>query len=76
MKGRRGEVKKRTETDSVDILPRYEKGLTEHLPNGYVAAYACGYIDYEERYINERMEQELENFKKELDRRYGRSRIT
>lgn len=68
---RRQEVKRREHADSIDILPRYEIPL-EILPNGYIAAYACGKLS-RQRYINERMEVELANFKKELDRRFSRS---
>ena len=45
------------------------------LSNGYIPALACGPLK-RQRYINDRMEIELENFKIEVARRFKNSKIT
>ena len=74
LKGRREqEVNKRNEARSVE---NFSRGMQEkRLSNGNIPCYACGILN-RPRYINERMEIELYNFKIEVEKRFHKSLIT
>ena len=47
----------------------------ERTANGYYVAYACGPLK-KQRYINPKIEQELEEFKKEIDQKFQKAEMT
>lgn len=47
----------------------------ERTANGYYVAYACGPLK-KQRYINPKIEQELEEFKKEIDGKYQKAEMS
>ncbi|CAI2359137.1 unnamed protein product [Moneuplotes crassus] len=67
------EINRKNEARSVENLPISMQ--ENRLSNGYIAAYACGPLT-RQRYINERMEIELANFKIEVKKRFENSQIT
>ena len=59
----------------MDALPRGARRIVEWpLSNGFIPCYACGPIG-DEWYVNEKMEEELASFKKEVARRFAKSSI-
>lgn len=69
---RRREQDKQKSTKSVDANSR--RTMIHRLSNGNIPAYACGPLK-RERYINPKMEIELKNFKKEVEKRFKKSTI-
>lgn len=72
-KRRQQEANKRNEARSVENFPRSMP--EKRLSNGNIPCYAWGPLK-QPRYINERMEVELINFKKEVAKRFAKSKIT
>jgi len=52
-----------------------ERSVERRAVNGNYVAYACGPIIGRPRYINERIELELVEFKKEIEDKFARSQV-
>lgn len=54
---------------------KQERSVERRAANGNYIAYACGPLVGRPRYINERIELELVDFKKEIEDKFAKSRV-
>jgi hypothetical protein len=53
---------------------RRPQETSRRLPNGNIPEYACGPLK-RERYVNDKIEEELVEFKQEIEEKYNKSRL-
>jgi hypothetical protein len=52
-----------------------ERSVERRAANGNYVAFACGPLIGRQRYINEKIEEELVEFKREIEEKYARSKV-
>ncbi len=61
--------KKLTKSHNLDLKRKQNNQSEERTPQGYIIALACGPLK-KQRYINNKIEEELKDFKKEIEGKF------